>query len=72
MVQPTGESKREGLRTRFAPRKFSQPSYAEIEKVCINYYEAFGAAGQTPNIKALPLKDIAGRYPSGKLDSKIS
>jgi fructose-bisphosphate aldolase class II len=72
MVQMTGESKREGLRTRFDPRKFSKPSYAEIEKVCINRYEAFGAAGQAPNIKALTLKDVAGRYSFGQLDPKIS
>ena len=52
----------------FDPRKFMIPAMNEMEKLCIDRYERFGAAGQASKIKVIPLDDMAKRYADGSLD----
>jgi fructose-bisphosphate aldolase class II len=55
----------------FDPRKYLKPSMAAMEKVCIDRFERFGAAGKASKIKAVPLAEMAKRYASGALDPKV-
>lgn len=52
----------------FDPRKFNIPAMAAMEALCIERYEAFGAAGNAGKIKVIPMDDMAKRYADGSLD----
>ncbi|OUS05662.1 fructose-1,6-bisphosphate aldolase [Rhodobacterales bacterium 52_120_T64] len=56
----------------FDPRKFNIPAMAIMETLCIERFEAFGAAGNAGKIKAIPMDDMAKRYADGSLDPKVS
>ncbi len=49
------------------PRKFLQAAMEETEKVCIERFEAFGSAGQAPDICPIDLEVMAERYKAGAL-----
>jgi fructose-bisphosphate aldolase, class II len=51
----------------FDPRKFLQAAMEETEKVCIERFEAFGSAGQAPDICPIDLEVMAQRYKAGAL-----
>jgi fructose-bisphosphate aldolase class II len=51
----------------FDPRKFLQAAMDEAEKVCIERFEAFGSAGQAPDIFPIDLEVMAQRYKAGAL-----
>jgi fructose-bisphosphate aldolase class II len=53
--------------TEFDPRKFMIPAMAEMEKLVIDRFERFGAAGNADKIKVIPLDDMAKRYADGSL-----
>lgn len=46
----------------FDPRQFCKPAYARMRALCVSRYQSFGAAGQAPKIRALPLSKMAERY----------
>lgn len=54
----------------FDPRAFLKPAMAALEKLCTERFEAFGAAGQAPRIKPVPLAEMARRYARGEFDPK--
>jgi len=54
----------------FDPRAFLKPAMAALEKLCAERFEAFGAAGQAPRIKPVPLAEMARRYARGEFDPK--
>jgi fructose-bisphosphate aldolase, class II len=60
------ENKRE-----FDLRAYMKPAMAAMQKLVESRYEMFGAAGQAPKIKVIPLTDMAKRYKDGSLDPKI-
>ena len=51
----------------FDPRKFMIPAMAEMEKLVVDRFERFGAAGHASGIKVIPLDDMAKRYADGTL-----
>ncbi|MBC6444684.1 MAG: fructose-bisphosphate aldolase class II [Alphaproteobacteria bacterium GM202ARS2] len=51
----------------FDPRQFSLPAYETMESLCVQRYEAFGAAGQASKIKGIPLSAMAKHYQEGAL-----
>ncbi|MBL1435071.1 MAG: fructose-bisphosphate aldolase class II [Rhodobacteraceae bacterium] len=51
----------------FDPRKFMIPAMAEMEKLVIDRFERFGAAGNAGKISIIPLDDMAKRYADGSL-----
>lgn len=55
----------------FDPRKFNIPAMAMMESLCIERFEAFGAAGNADKIKVIPMDDMAKRYADGSLDPMI-
>ena len=55
----------------FDPRKFLTATMVAMEEICINRYEAFGAAGNASKIKAVSLDTMSQRYESGELNPKI-
>jgi fructose-bisphosphate aldolase class II len=55
----------------FDPRKFLQAAMEETKKVCIDRFEAFGAAGQAGKIRAIELDAMAQRYRDGELRQVI-
>lgn len=56
----------------FDPRKFLQKTTDAMAQICIDRYEAFGAAGQGSKIKPISLDAMVARYDSGELDPKIN
>ncbi|MEE9455452.1 MAG: class II fructose-bisphosphate aldolase [Paracoccaceae bacterium] len=52
----------------FDPRKFMIPAMAEMEKLVVDRFERFGAAGHAAKIKVIPMDDMAKRYADGSLD----
>ncbi|WP_108260555.1 class II fructose-bisphosphate aldolase [Mangrovicoccus ximenensis] len=46
----------------FDPRKYLGPARAEMVKICVARYEAFGTAGHADKIKVVPLDAMAKRY----------
>jgi fructose-bisphosphate aldolase class II len=46
----------------FDPRRFLKDATAAARGVCKERFEAFGAAGQAPRIKPVPLEKMAARY----------
>jgi fructose-bisphosphate aldolase class II len=55
----------------FDPRKFLQAAMEETKRVCVERFEAFGSAGQAPNIRLIELDTMAQRYRSGELRQTI-
>jgi fructose-bisphosphate aldolase class II len=51
----------------FDPRKFLQAAMDETKKVCIERFEAFGAAGRAAHIRPIDLEVMAQRYRAGAL-----
>lgn len=51
----------------FDPRKFLQAAMDETKKICIERFEAFGAAGKAPLIQPIELDVMAQRYRVGDL-----
>ncbi len=51
----------------FDPRKFNVPAMAIMEKLCIERFDAFGAAGHAENITPIPMDDMAKRYADGTI-----
>lgn len=51
----------------FDPRKYLADSIHAMRDICINRYEAFGAAGQANKIKPVSLEIMAHRYAQGEL-----
>jgi fructose-bisphosphate aldolase class II len=56
----------------FDPRKFMIPAMAEMEKLVLDRFERFGAAGNAGKIKIIPMDDMAKRYADGSLDPKTA
>ncbi len=54
-------------KTEFDPRKFMIPAMEEMEKLCLDRFERFGAAGHAGRIRVIPLDDMAKRYANGTL-----
>ena len=52
----------------FDPRKFLIPAMSELEDLCRDRFERFGAAGHASKIKVIAMDDMAARYASGALD----
>ena len=48
--------------TEFDPRKFLAAGTKAAAGICVQRFEAFGCAGQAPNIKPLPLEELVRRY----------
>jgi fructose-bisphosphate aldolase class II len=55
----------------FDPRKFLIPAMQEMEELCRDRFERFGAAGNASNIKVIPMDDMAKRYGDGSLDPTL-
>ena len=58
-------------KTEFDPRKFLQAAMDEARKVCIERFEAFGAAGQAARIRPVELDAMAQRYRTGELHQLV-
>ncbi|MBS8227180.1 class II fructose-bisphosphate aldolase [Vannielia litorea] len=59
-------------RAEFDPRKFMIPAMEELEALCRDRFERFGAAGQAGRIKPVSMDEMARRYASGALDPQIA
>jgi len=55
----------------FDPRKYLIKGQEAQAKICKQYYEMFGAAGQASKIKAIPLPQMAKMYKEGRFDPVI-
>ena len=62
------ETKKDG----FDPRGFLTPARDAMRDLCKERFELFGAAGQAPKIRVIPLSEMARRYASGELDPQIT
>src|SRR6476660_9453353 len=58
-------------KSEFDPRKFLKPAMDALRDLCRERFEQFGTAGQAPQIKVVPLAEMARRYRSGALDPRI-
>jgi len=58
-------------RSEFDPRKFLKEAVAAAKAVCKSRFEAFGAAGQAPRIRAVALDRMADRYVKGELAPRV-
>ena len=56
----------------FDPRKFLIPAMAELEALCRERFEAFGAAGHASKIEVVAMEDMAKRYAAGALDPVVT
>ncbi len=56
----------------FDPRKFMIPAMKELEALCRDRFERFGAAGHARKIKPVSMDEMAKRYASGALDPRIT
>ena len=56
----------------FDPRKYFKDSIVAMRDVCIDRYEAFGAAGHGSKIKAVSLDAMSERYAKGELTPKVN
>lgn len=52
----------------FDPRKFNIPAMAAMEELCVERFEAFGAAGNASKINVIDMDEMAKRYADGSLD----
>lgn len=57
--------------SKFDPREYLKPAREAAKKLCVARYEQFGTAGHAPQIKAIPLSDMAARYASGELKQQV-
>jgi fructose-bisphosphate aldolase class II len=55
----------------FDPRRFNKPAMHELEKLCRDRFERFGAAGNASRIIVIPMDDMARRYADGTLNPSI-
>jgi fructose-bisphosphate aldolase class II len=55
----------------FDPRSYNKPAMAAMEKVVIERFERFGAAGKASKLKPLTIDSMASRYSAGTLDPKV-
>lgn len=55
----------------FDPRKYLKETITAMTDVCINRYEAFGAAGQASKIKPITLDEMSERYARGELAQQV-
>lgn len=51
----------------FDPRKYLAETVVAMKDICINRYEAFGAAGHADKIKPISLEDMYIRYEKGEI-----
>lgn len=58
-------------RSEFDPRKYFAAAKQAAEKLCRARFEAFGTAGQAPNIRPLPLGEMAEHYTRGELEPEV-
>ena len=56
----------------FDPRKYFTKTIEAMRDICIDRYEAFGAAGHGSKIKAISLETMANRYAKGELKPKVN
>jgi len=56
----------------FDPRKFLTPAMEALEKLCLDRFERFGAAGNACKITPLDMDEMARRYAGGSLDPVIN
>lgn len=54
----------------FDPRKYNTEAMKAMRDICINRYEAFGAAGNAPKIKPISLENMHILYDKGTYDPK--
>ncbi|MBB5017133.1 fructose-bisphosphate aldolase class II [Chitinivorax tropicus] len=54
-------------KSEFDPRKYLKETITAMRDICIDRYQAFGAAGQASKIKAINLEKMADRYAKGEL-----
>ena len=54
----------------FDPRKYLKPAMDNMQSLCEQRYEQFGAKGHARKIKPILLEDMAKRYASGELTPK--
>lgn len=59
-------------RAEFDPRSYMKPAMEAMEKVCIDRFERFGAAGKAQKVKVIPLADMAKRYADGGMVPEIA
>jgi fructose-bisphosphate aldolase, class II len=52
----------------FDPRKFLKPAMDAMRDLCRDRFERFGAAGNAPKLKPMPMSAMAKRYAAGALD----
>ncbi len=55
----------------FDPRSYNKPAMAAMEKVVLERFERFGAAGQASRLKPMTLEQMAVRYASGHLNPTV-
>lgn len=55
----------------FDPRKYFLASVKAMRDICIDRYQAFGAAGNASKIKPMSLEVMYQRYETGELDPKV-
>lgn len=55
----------------FDPRKFLKATVSAMRDLCIDRYEAFGAAGNASKIKPINLEEMFMRYERGELTPKV-
>jgi fructose-bisphosphate aldolase class II len=56
----------------FDPRKFLVPAMKEMEALCRDRFERFGAAGNASRISVVSMDAMAARYASGALDPALA
>ncbi|MFA7554539.1 MAG: class II fructose-bisphosphate aldolase [Spongiibacteraceae bacterium] len=59
-------------KSEFDPRKYLQQTINEMKAICVDRYEAFGAAGNASKIKPVTLETMFARYEAGELEPKFS
>ncbi|MCP5016761.1 MAG: fructose-bisphosphate aldolase class II [Ketobacter sp.] len=55
----------------FDPRKYLKETTAAMRDICIDRYEAFGAAGNGSKIKPISLEGMFVRYEKGELNQQV-
>ncbi len=58
--------------TQFDPRKYLVDTKNEMKKIVMSRLEEFGTAGNADKVKPISLSNIATKYLSGELSSKIN
>ncbi|MDF2233597.1 fructose-bisphosphate aldolase class II [Albimonas sp. CAU 1670] len=70
----TGQMRRVAMEhpEEFDPRKFAIPAMRELEALCRDRFERFGAAGHAARIRPLSMDEMAARYAAGALDPRVA